>query len=239
MTSRRRIVETQLTKRRMPQAKELKTPQQWFVAGVRPSRSAALEQYRSRASVYDLELVFARPIRQRAVALLALERGLTVIDVGCGTGLSFAMMEERIGDGGKIIAIEQSPEMIRLAAARASENGWNNITFLRSPVEEAQIPGRAEAALFHFTHDILQTRAAVENVMSGVEPGGRIVSAGLKWGPRWLPALNALVRIAAWRSTTTTNGLGKPWKELEPYLKELVVEQAAGGGIYLAYGIAR
>ena len=150
----------------MPLATELSTPQQWFVASARPNRSAALDQYRSRANVYDLELAFAQPIRKRAVALLALERGETIIDVGCGTGLSFAMIEERIGNGGRIIAVEQSPEMIRLAAARASQNGWDNITFLRSPVEEAQIPGTAGAALFHFTHDVLQTRAAVENVMS-------------------------------------------------------------------------
>lgn len=239
VTTMRRIVENRLTERPPPLGSELWTPQQWFLANPRPNRSAALDQYRSRADVYDLELAFTRPIRQRAVALLALQRGDTVIDVGCGTGLSFAMIEERIGSGGRIVAVEQSPEMIRLAAARASQNGWNNITFLRSPVEDARIPGTAAAALFHFTHDILQTRAAVENVISAVKSGGRVVSAGLKWAPRWLPGVNALVRIAAWRSTTTTNGLDKPWRELEPYLEGLVVEQLASGGIYLAYGIAR
>jgi SAM-dependent methyltransferase len=220
-------------------AAEPRTGQTRFATNARPNRSAALDQYRSRASVYDLELVFARPIRERAVALLALKPGDIVIDVGCGTGLSFAMVEEGIGRGGRIIAIEQSPEMIKLAAARASRSGWDNISFLRSPVEEAQIPTRADGALFHFTHDILQTRAAVDNVMRGVKSGGRVVSAGLKWAPRWLPAVNALVRIAAWRSTTTTNGLDKPWRELERYLRGLEVEQAAGGGIYLACGVAR
>src|SRR5271166_2328891 len=101
-------------------ATELLSRPTWLSRSSRPNRSAALDQYRSRAGNYDLELFFARPIRQRAVAMLSLKRGDVVIDVGCGTGLSFALIQERIGADGQIIAIEQSPEMVALATERAA-----------------------------------------------------------------------------------------------------------------------
>ena len=71
-----------------------------------PSRSAALAQYRGRADVYDRELLLFEPIRSDAIAALDLKRGDVVLDVGCGTGLSFELLHERIGKGGRIVGIE-------------------------------------------------------------------------------------------------------------------------------------
>jgi cyclopropane fatty-acyl-phospholipid synthase-like methyltransferase len=52
-------------------------------------RQFALEQYRKRAGAYDLELAAFEPIRRMAIERLQLTPGDTVLDVGCGTGLSF------------------------------------------------------------------------------------------------------------------------------------------------------
>ena len=134
-----------------------------------PDRDAALAQYRGRASVYDLELALFEPIRRRAIAQLALRPGDVVLDVGCGTGLSVALLEQGVGSGGRIVGIEQSPEMIAAARQRVRQHHWRNVSLLCAPVEEARIRVTADAALFHFTHDILQRPEAVAGRTIGAD----------------------------------------------------------------------
>jgi ubiquinone/menaquinone biosynthesis C-methylase UbiE len=214
-------------------------PLQRLTRWLTPNRSTALRQYRSRARIYDLELLLFEPVRQRAIDLLHLKRGDRVLDVGCGTGLSFTAVEGLIGPEGSIVGVEQSPEMLERARGRAAENDWQNITLISSSVEEAAIPLAADAALFHFTHDIMRTPKALANVVSHLKPGARIVAAGLKWAPARAMPLNLLVWNAALRSTSTLEGLARPWSHLERLLSHLEVEQMLGGTVYVASGIVK
>jgi ubiquinone/menaquinone biosynthesis C-methylase UbiE len=204
-----------------------------------PNRSTALRQYRSRARIYDLELALFEPVRQRAIELLHLKKGDSVLDVGCGTGLSLTALEGLVGAEGSIIGIEQSPEMLERARARATENNWTNIAFISASVEEAAISREADAALFHFTHDIMRTPAAVANVVGHLKPGARVVAAGLKWAPIRTMPLNLFVWNAAMRSTSTLEGLARPWSNLEPLVADIQVEQMLGGTVYVASGIVK
>jgi ubiquinone/menaquinone biosynthesis C-methylase UbiE len=204
-----------------------------------PDRAEAIEQYRSRVPVYDLEIALAEPIRRRAIARLGLKPGETVLDLGCGTGLSLPYLEQFVGPQGAIIGIEQSPDMIAKARTRAQENGWANVTLINAPAEEAKIGRHADAAVFHFTHDLMQTPAALDNVFRSLKPRARVVATGLKWARWWSPGVNLFVRLAAMRSTTTMAGLEEPWRYLEPHLSGMVIEASAGGGTYLAYGVRK
>jgi precorrin-6B methylase 2 len=208
-------------------------------AAASPDREAALAQYRSRVPVYDFEIASVEPIRRRAIARLALKPGEVAIDAGCGTGLSLTYLTAAVGPDGAVIGIEQSPDMIAQALARAARRQWTNVTLINSPAEDAKIPRPADAALFQFTHDLLQTEAALENILHHLKPGGRVVATGLKWASWWSPAVNLFVRIAAKRSATTLEGLDEPWRYLAKRVTGLVVEAAPGGATFLAYGVRR
>ncbi len=201
-----------------------------------PDRDAALAQYRRRAGVYDLELALFEPIRRRAIAQLAPQPGEVVLDVGCGTGLSFALLEQGLGTAGRIVGIEQSPEMIERARQRVREQRWRNVELLCSPVESAEIPLLADAALLHFTHDILQRPEAVANVLSHLKPGARVVASGLKWAEPWRWPTNLFVLPAALRSVTSLEGLAAPWAGLAAALPDIEVRSALLGGVFIASG---
>jgi ubiquinone/menaquinone biosynthesis C-methylase UbiE len=222
-----------------PPSDDRSQPFQRITRWLIPNRSTALRQYRSRARIYDLELFLFEPVRQRSIELLRLKNGDRVLDVGCGTGLSFTALENLVGADGSIVGIEQSPEMLERARARAADNNWRNAEFVSASVEDAAIPFAADAALFHFTHDIMRTPKAVANVVSHLKPGARVVAAGLKWAPVRTMPLNLFVWNAALRSTSTLEGLARPWSNLETILQELEVEQMLGGTVYVASGIVK
>jgi ubiquinone/menaquinone biosynthesis C-methylase UbiE len=203
-----------------------------------PDREAALEQYRQRAGVYDRELAVLEPIRRLAVAKLALRPGDVVFDVGCGTGLSLSILKKGVGPKGRIVGIEQSPEMVAQARRRVARARWARVTLMCSPVEIAALRVDADAALFHFTHDILQRPEAIANIISHLKPGGRVVASGLKWAAPWLlRPVNLLVLSAALRSVTSLDGLDQPWRRLQDQLGQMNVESRLLGGAYIASGV--
>jgi len=200
------------------------------------THQTALEQYRDRAKVYDLELAAFEPIRRNAIARLNLAPGDAVIDVGCGTGLSFAHLQQAIGPSGHIIGIEQSPEMLAHACARVTQGGWANVTLLNASAEDAAIPITANAALFHFTHDILRNDAAIRNVMGRLKPGAHVVAVGLQWAAPWAWPTNGFVWLAALRSVTCMEGLDRPWSLLAEAVGKMEVSTTLFGAIYIASG---
>jgi len=124
--------------------------------------------------------------------------------------------------------------MIEKARERVVQNQWGNVMLLCSPVETADIPGLANAALFHFTHDIVRRPAAIDNVMRSLEPGARVVASGLTWARAWATPANLLVLPAALRSVTSLEGLHEPWSRLAERTGPLDVETILLGAAHIA-----
>lgn len=205
-----------------------------------PDRSAALAQYRRRAPVYDLELALFEPLRTRAVAALALAPGAVVLDVGCGTGLSFAPLLQAVGPRGRVVGVEPCPEMLAQAAGRVRRHGWDSrVTLQQASAEAATLVPRADAALFHFTHDVLRDPQAVAHMLAHLRHGARVVACGLQWAPLWAWPANLFVLGAALHSVSTLEGLAQPWEHLAAALDGFEVRPVLGGAAYLASGTVR
>jgi ubiquinone/menaquinone biosynthesis C-methylase UbiE len=201
-----------------------------------PDASRSLAQYARRAARYDLELAPFEPVRAEAIALLDVRAGDTVLDVGCGTGLSFAPLCARLGDKGRVVGIDPSPEMLALAGERVARHGHRGVVLLQAGAADAKLPPRADAAFFHFTHDVLRDEAALEHVIRHLKAGAHVVASGLQWAPSWLPATNLFVLGAALYSVSCLSGLQQPWDLLAARLRDVDVRTRGWGGIYIASG---
>jgi ubiquinone/menaquinone biosynthesis C-methylase UbiE len=201
-----------------------------------PDRARALEQYRHTAANYDRHMWFARGTHREAVARLELRPGQVVVDVACGTGLNFEGIEQGIGPEGHLIGLDLSPEMLAVARDRVATAGWGNVTLVEAAAEEAALPASPDALLFAFSHDVLRSPAALDNLLGSTRSGARVVAAGGKWPPRWAVPVHAYVRFQAPRYVTTMEGFDRPWTLLAERVRDLEVKARSLGGAYVAWG---
>lgn len=206
-----------------------------------PNKERAREMYRRHAGSYDSlgRILLAESVRRQAVDMLALKPGDFVLDVACGTGLSFPLIEEGIGPEGRLIGVDLSADMLAKARGKVVEAGWQNVTLIEAAVDEAAIPVEVDAVFFHFTHDVMRSQAALENVFSHAKPGARVVSAGGKWAPWWRAPVNLVMWRISRRYITTFEGFDRPWSHLRRFVPNLRIKPVLLGAGYIAWGRTR
>ena len=201
-----------------------------------PRHDLAIARYRQHAPSYDAAAAHSMARRRRVIGLLKLRPGDTVLDVGCGTGLSFPMILEAIGPGGQLLGVELSPDMLALARERTGKAGWGNVSLIEAPMERASVPFPLDAILFNDTHDVLRSPLALLSVFRDAKPGARVAAAGPKLFPWWLAPFNLYALAKARPYVTTFEGLARPWDLLAGYVPGLSVVTTQLGMGYIAHG---
>jgi demethylmenaquinone methyltransferase/2-methoxy-6-polyprenyl-1,4-benzoquinol methylase len=197
----------------------------------------SIRRYRARAAGYDESAQRTMPLRRRTIALLQLQPGQVVLDVGAGTGLSYAGLRDGVGPGGHVLAFEQSPEMFAQARERVQREGWANVWQVCAPAETVVLPERADAALFNYTHDILRTPQALANLVRQLKPGARVAIAGMKFFPWWTGPLNLLAWLKNRPYNARAADLWHPWDRIEAYCQSPLQRWTTQLGMgYLACG---
>ena len=206
---------------------------------LQPDLALAVEKYRKHAAGYDATAQRTMAMRRRVIEMLGLRAGETVLDVACGTGLSLPLLRQAVGPAGRVIGVELSPEMIERARGRVAGAGWNNVTLIESSMEDADLGAPFDAALFNYTHDVLQSPRALERIFSQARPGARVAIAGIKHASRWLVPLRLYRLLKARPYVTTFSGLDRPWHLIEGFVPGLQVTPAMLGTNYFAHGSVR
>jgi SAM-dependent methyltransferase len=201
-------------------------------------REAAPQQpaYHKHASSYDWMTGAYQGLRRAIVSALPARPGQVILDVGCGTGLCFALLLEKVGPAGGVIGIDESAEMTALARERIAREHWHNVTVLQARVEDAPITLPADGALFCAVHDILQSEAALRHVIDHLRPGAGVAAGGGKWAAPWLVAVNVPTLLLHAPYVRSFKGFHRPWSQLEPMLGDVHIREMAFGSGFLLTG---
>lgn len=196
------------------------------------------ETYLTLARDYERRTEMFPGWRERLVDMLAPHQGDTVLDVGCGPGLNIPALRARVGWGGRIIGIDDSPQLLTVAAYRVTRRGWDNVTLINSPVEAVQLPN-IDAALFCAAYAVLQSPTALGHILQRLDPGAKVAAGGWKCPSRWLWPLRGLVIALNRPYVADFTGFDRPWQLLADQIAHLQVTEVGFGSGYLAHGRTR
>ena len=136
--------------------------------------------YDAFANFYDASLDSTyREHRKQALAALAPEPGMTIVDVGCGTGASLPVLVEAVGPTGRVVGVDASAGMLRKAEARVRRNGWQNVQLREVGSEHAPAAlGRIDRVHCFLSLSVIDTwREVLAGWWQALAPGGRFVIA--------------------------------------------------------------
>ncbi len=197
------------------------------------TREHLIEVYRKKAKRYDItSRLYPAPgypqrgQRRQAVQELRLGRGDTVVDMACGTGLNFSLLEEAVGPEGRIVGVDLTDAMLDQARGRIETNGWSNVSLVHADATEFDFPAGIDAILSTYAlTQVPECREVIAHGAAALSGGGRWAVLDLKVPdstPRWLAQVGtATVRpfasIDEWIAR-------RPWNAIRTAMQETLVD---------------
>jgi demethylmenaquinone methyltransferase/2-methoxy-6-polyprenyl-1,4-benzoquinol methylase len=198
----------------------------------------SVARYRELAPRYDHFTRRIDAVRERAIGALGSCSGAVVLDAGCGTGWCLPRIAERVGVNGRVVGFDSSPEMLALARARAGALS-TPVDLLLATGEEARLPMTVDAILFSYTHDLLRSPRALDNLLGQAKRGARVAATSTKLYARWLFPANWYLRHSHRDYITNFEGFDAPWSLLAERLDGFRVETSGWTQHYVAVGCVR
>jgi demethylmenaquinone methyltransferase/2-methoxy-6-polyprenyl-1,4-benzoquinol methylase len=209
------------------------------------TRDEIRDVYQKRARIYDFAVyccyLLGFPIgryRRLVIEALAPQPGDTIVEIGCGTGMNFPLLEERIGPEGKIIGVDFSEAMLKLAGKRIHSAGWQNVELVLSTAADYAFPkgvdGIIATGVLTYEPDYDKV---IEKGAHALTPGKRWVVFDYKMPTSWC---RHIVPLFVWvfRSFGISMALFKrtPWESIKRHLKNAKIQEYYFGLIFVASG---
>lgn len=201
--------------------------------------------YTKQARFYDIsEKIYVlfgfreEKYRQKAIAKMNLKESDVVVDLGCGTGKNFALIQKSIGPNGTIIGIDFTAAMLEQARHKVVRHGWQNVELLEMDMSSFTFPSKVDAVLSTFSLSFSdQFDVVVKRAYLSLPQKGKFVIADMCWNenlPLWMMKL--FVKSASPFGVSEDSLQRNLVSSLQKHFDSNSIEKYYFGSVFIAQG---
>lgn len=113
---------------------------------------------------------------EAVVAAMQIAEGMTVADVGTGTGYFLPYLSPAVGKSGKVLALDIEEGMVAFVKKRAGREGWTNVNARVVPLDDPQLDAASvdRVLVVDTWHHIPKRAEYVDKLAAALKPGGSL-----------------------------------------------------------------
>src|SRR5262245_56015475 len=113
----------------------------------------------------------------KAIELLEIKPGMTVADIGAGSGYYSARIAKKVGPAGHVYATDIQPGMIELLERRIKSEGLTNMSTVLGGMDDPKLAPKSIdlAIMVDVYHELQQPQIFLQRLKESFKPGGRLV----------------------------------------------------------------